>query len=917
MSRGGSGDPMPVRLYRRALILLPKSFREARGEAMVAMLADEWREQRGLGRAGLLTRAAFDLLRTAVTERARPSGASTSGSPLSWVDVKLGLRLLAKHPGMTLVSAVGITVGVAIGGSAFGVINGMSSSSLPLEEGNRIVSIHSSPPTHLHDLPTWRTEVPAFEELGAFRTMTRNVIAQDGSVSTVSIAEITASAFRIARVPPLMGRYLLDADEREGTPNVVVIGHGLWHDRFSADPEVVGTSIAIGDRQHTVVGVMPPDFAFPLNNRLWTPLRLDPSDFPVGRAPPIEVFGRLGRRATRERAFAQLVAVGERMAAQYPETHQGIRPGVFPYMQTQTFSPAAWARYLIQLLVSLVLVVIAINVGTLVYARTVTRAGEIAVRTALGASRGRIVAQLFAEAFLLSSMASVVGLVLASVVVRRIELFVREGLADPPPFWWDFSLSPATLAYGFGLAVLAAVIIGVVPALHATGRQLRNRLQSVGSGASGPRLGATWTMLIVGQIAVAVAVLPIAMSGIAKWMGSPEGARWQHPLHEVAVARLVLDMEMVVDTEARGGGVGPLGRYGPTLEEALHHVRERERTLTAEVIRHLESRSEIAGVALVGTAPWEDPDRVFEVDGEHRGPRINTPIESASTGHRVGRSVVSPEFFEVVGLTPLIGRLLRPVDADVGGTAVVNRTFVELVLGGGDALGRRIRFPVRSGREGEDTEDAPWHTIVGVVPDLYSTMLANAEARAYLPLDGRGENASGLAVRVRGGEAGLFVRQLPRMAAEVDPMLRLDGLTTLDAKLRRGASMTRLAIVAVCVISASALLLAIAGLYALMSFTVARRRREIGIRAALGARPVRVLRHVLARAAWQLALGTAVGLGLSLGVDRFAGGEMLGAREALLLPGVAGVMMAIGVLAAWGPARRGLEVDPTEALRAE
>jgi hypothetical protein len=306
--------------------------------------------------ATVLTRIeALDMARAILRERRRAgrararSGGRGNGlraaglgrSTISWLDVKLGVRMLIKHPGLSLVSGFGMAVAVAIGAVGFGVIHTLTASHLPLDEGDRLVTIQNTGAagmeqirgTHLHDFATWRDEVPALSDVGAYRILTRNLVSADGRVAPFRVVEMTASGFRIARVPPLLGRHLIDADERKSAPPVVVIGYGVWQDRFGGRPDVLGEQVELGAASHTVVGVMPRDFAFPINNRVWTPLKLDPQDFGRGRAPPIDVFGRLAPGATQDEAQERLSALGQRAAAADPDTYEGVEPRVFPYAQ--------------------------------------------------------------------------------------------------------------------------------------------------------------------------------------------------------------------------------------------------------------------------------------------------------------------------------------------------------------------------------------------------------------------------------------------------------------------------------------------------------------------------------------------------------------------------------------------------------
>lgn len=257
---------------------------------------------------------------------------------ISWLDFKLGARMLVKYPGLTLVGGLGMAVAIALGAGVFSVVDAMTNPTLPLDEGDRIVAVENLDvasnnqvrATHLHDLGTWREELRAVEAFGAYRDVDRNLVTADGQAEPLRTAEMTASGFRVARVPPLLGRYLIEAGERPGAPPVVVIGYDVWRRRFAGRTDVVGRTLQLGATTHTVVGVMPEGFAFPVNNRLWVPLRLDPSAHERGKAPPISVFGRLAPGVTLEQAQAQLAAIGQRMASAHPETHQHMRPGFFP-----------------------------------------------------------------------------------------------------------------------------------------------------------------------------------------------------------------------------------------------------------------------------------------------------------------------------------------------------------------------------------------------------------------------------------------------------------------------------------------------------------------------------------------------------------------------------------------------------------
>ena len=871
-----------------------------------------------------------------------------SGRGLAWLsglklDLKLGARMLAKYPGLALTGVLGMAVAVAIGAVSFGVIYDLIDPTLPLAGGDRIVAIQNthtrrsdeSRETHLHDMETWREELRAVELIGAYRTVDRNLITAQGRPEPVRIAEMSATGFRVAGVPPLMGRWFGADDERPGAPPVVIIGHALWQDRFLGRPDIIGEALQLGATAHTVIGVMPEGFAFPINNRIWTPLRLDPSAYTRGETPAVEVFGRLAPDATLEEAQAQIVGIGRRLSAAWPRTHEHVAPRVLPYPRVFLDSPQlVWAFHGVQVLISMLLVVIGTNVAVLVYARTATRMGEIAVRSALGASRARIVGQLFAEALVLSAAAALVGLIAARFALRQVDLFVERQGGEQVPFWLDFdSISPGLLVYVVGLTILAAVIVGVVPALKATRRDVQANLQHLAGGGSGMRLGKIWTFLIVTQVAVAVTCLPVALSMLGLWaersMTGPAFAT-----REILTASLQLDREGVAATN-------------PDDEEFAARFSD----LRAEVVRRLEADPRVASAVLAAAVPGEEPNIRVDVERRADSATPDTTAGPGSAGHQVDIMRAEPELFDALGLPVLAGRKFEATDVASGAAAIiVNQSFVRKVLGGGDALGRRVRRVARDadGRP-EAVQQENWFTIVGVVPDFPAVIdqtdltpkiyqpvgdvmparhlepgrQRTVEGRLQRELPGqpslapRDASLSTLIVRVRDADPAGFAVRLRDLTVSTDPMLRLVSVVTLQESLEKTVRINRLIGIGVALLTLSVLLLSAAGIYALMSFTITRRRREIGIRSALGAGARRVLWTVLSRATVQIVVGIAIGVTLATLMDRATDGESTAGRGALVLPAVAVLMAIVGLIAAIGPARRALAIQPTEALRSD
>lgn len=819
---------------------------------------------------------------------------------ISWLDVRLGLRMMGKHPGFTLIGGLGIAVGMAFSVGFFAVTRMYIYPEVPLDEGDRIVALENRDITvnneerqSLHDFFTWREELRSIDDLTAFRTIERNLIVAGASPALVQVAEMTAAGFSLARVPPLHGRHLVPDDERAGSTPVVVIGYSEWQNRFNADADIIGREVRLGATVHTIVGVMPPDFAFPENHRLWIPLRANPLDYERRAGPAIFIAGRLAPGVTMQVAQAELSVIGERASAAFPETHEMIRPMVMPYTHslTDVQGITLWEVTSGNLMMSLLLVIVTLNVAVLVYARTAARQGEIAVRNALGASRGRIIAQLFVESLVLALVAAVGGILLARIALGMADRIMEAELEVGFPFWMELGLHLDAILFAAALAVLTAVITGVLPALQATGRSLQSHLRSLGGTAM--RLGKVWTALIVIQVAIAVATLPAVLN--TGWREIRAGMmRTAFAPEEYATATLVPDVAPAAGDAAAATVAEPLG------------------SRLTEVMRRIEAEPSVRGATFAAGLP--DRGSTIRVEG------LPVPAEYTA-GHRVTSLGVHPTYPEVMGVRIVRGRALGAGDAgEPSNSVLVTESFVELVLGGSDAIGRRIRHVSADEIAGREvTQPMRWYEVVGVVEDLATNRAAPdlIVPALYHPVSADEISRAAITVRLRDATPLDFAPRFRAIAADVDPDLRLGNVRSLADTYRQREMAARLAGLAAGLVLLCALLLSAAGVYAMMSFTVTQRRREIGIRSALGAQPRDVLRSVFSRAAIQIAIGVAIGVAMGALSDLLSGGGLLDGRGHILLPALALLMGSVGVASAFGPARRGLRIQPTEALRGE
>jgi len=806
----------------------------------------------------------------------------------SSLDLKVGVRMLARYPGLTAVGTVAMAVAIALGSVYFEGLDKFMNPRLPVPDAHRVISIRnwdvnafSAEGRALHDFSVWREQARTVQHLGAAILFVRNLATDDGRVEPVRGAELTANAFRLMGTPPLLGRTLIDQDEHPAEPPVAVISHTVWTTRFAGDPTIIGRTLKLGTTTATIVGVMPEGFGFPVSQRIWTPLRVNGAVLAPRTGPTVTIFGRLAPGASMEGAQVELGAIGARLAASYPETHKHLTPRITPYSKPILESGEALVirniLYAANLVFLMLLAVVCANVATLVFARTATRGWEITVRSALGASRARIIGQLFAEALVLAGVGAVVGLLVAKGAMRWGVAMLAGN--DALPFWIDDGLSLKTVGYAAVLTVFGAAIVGILPALRVTRVNIGDALRSESAGRAGLRFGGFWTAVIVMQVAITVALLPLAGGGVY------ESNRFRQRAEGIGAEHYIT------------ASVG-IDREDHSLDSAALVARSRQSF--DELERRLAAEPGVQRVAFASRLPVMDQFK-YQI-------AVDSSTGVPTTGIRTSTLVqVSGGFFSAFGTSVVAGRDFEPLDFETGRVLIVNQSFARHVLSERNPIGQRIRF--LSGEEMDGLGDE-WYEIVGMVRDFgWQMPQPHEQAAMYRPaLPMPGARLS-LAVRVNDPEG--FGTRLRTVAAEVDPTIRLTSVQPL-AQVGGGEAKMNWALTSVAwLVSFIVLLLSATGIHALMSFTVARRTREIGIRAALGARPGRIVAGIFSRAFLQVGAGVVVGSGLAalLGLDS--------TREVMLLLAANGIMLVVGLIACAVPVRRALTIHPTEALRAE
>ncbi|MEQ9400124.1 MAG: ABC transporter permease [Longimicrobiales bacterium] len=891
-----------LRVFRALLGLYPAPFRRRHGADMEDAFLAGFEERAAVGRmalAAFLVRTGWDLFRSAVQERLAPgrprsrAPGSRGGLAVSWLDVKLGLRMLRKHPGLTLVSTFALAVGIPVGLAPGHFVDGLMAP-LPVPEGERIRTLRLWSPaegravatTH-RDFERWRDGLRSFEELGAFRETVHNVDA-GARGGPVRGAEVSASTFDLLGVRPVVGRPFGAPDAASGAEPVVVLGHDLWQARFDGDPSIVGRVVRLGSLPHTVVGVMPPGFHFPERQDVWTPLRPAPGDS-LAAATPVSVFGRLAEGVEDHAARAEFTVVGARPPAPGASVDATLRPQVEAFAYTLLpglgAGLGATPEFLaFQALALMVLLVACANVGMLVFARTRARTGEIAVRTALGASRARIAVQVFTECLVLAVLAAGAGLALMALTLRLLWAAVPARLAAALPYWIDWSIDGRTVVMALVLAVASAALAGVVPALRVTGSSVQATLQRTRTRRAGNRFGGVSGVLIVLDVAVAVAAVGFAATAYGQARGVDGSLETIGiPSEQFLAATLRTD----APTDAPADAEANRARTALVHEEILRRLRADPRVRTvavADALPRMQHRTVLAEAE--GVAPPE-----------------------GRSGVSTRRARVAVDYFRSLDQPILAGR-----DFDVGDVSgepsvvIVNSTFVEQVLGGQNAVGRRIRI-----HPWGDGEPGPWKEIVGVVGHLGMRMVsAESDQGVYEPAAPGALASASLGIRVVGDPED-FAPHLRAVVGAVDPGAIVSIVGPLDDVYEGDWYIVLMASLGGALLVGVLLTLAASGIYAIMSFAVAERTREIGIRAALGAGQVDLVRSVATRAAAQLGVGVILGMpvaGLFFASGR---GTPVAGTLQTLVAGTA-VMILVGVVACTGPTLRALRIAPRDAL---
>jgi putative ABC transport system permease protein len=800
-----------------------------------------------------------------------------------WQDVRFGLRLLWKRPGFTAVALAVLALGVGANTAIFSVVNAVHLRPLPYPGAERILAFDGVNPSKgieesnmsAPDFADWQAQARSFEAMSLYTEGGSNLTGGT-EPERVTAAWVGADFFRVIGVGAARGRALLPEDDRPGGSPAVVISHGLWQRRFGADPAAVGRTVEMGGRNWEIVGVMPADFDFPQRAQLWGPLQLDVAKEPRDNRS-YNVLGRLREGGTLEAAQAEMDAISARLAASYGVTNAGWGVDLDP-LKEELVGELKATLFMLLAGVGLLLLIACANVANLLLARASGRRREVALRLALGANRWRVARQMLTESVLLSLAGGALG---ACVSVWLTDLLVALAPADTPRLS-EASADWRVLLFAAGASVLTGVVFGLAPAWQASRYDLNESLKEGGRGVHGGRSRAR-SALVVAEVALSLLLL-------------------------VGAGLLVKSFARL---QAVNPGFDPEGVV--TMRVSLPGARYREPARRAEFYAALmEQLKAIPGVESAGATislPLGGSNisvgRSFIREG-----RPETPEESQNASY----SVITPDYFRAMRVPLRQGRVFDERDqTESAKVVVVNEAFARKAFPGEDPLGKRIRIW---------RDEKFLREVVGVVGDTKPDALdaKDAALQMYVPhRQDAGWGGLSLVVRAQGAQPESLVGRVREEVRALDRELPVYDVKTLQQVVANSTAYRRVSMSLMAGFACAALLLAGVGLYGVVSYSVAQRTREIGVRLALGARASDILGLVVRQGMLLTLAGLAVGAAGAFALTRLIAGLLFGVSAADPFVYVVGALLlaAVALVACLVPARRATKVDPMVALRYE
>jgi putative ABC transport system permease protein len=807
-----------------------------------------------------------------------------------WQDIRFAARMLWKNRGFTAVAVMAVALGVGTNTMIFSCVNALLLRPFAYATTDRAVMVwengvegglhrNAVSPANYFD---WRDETKVFEELAAYNPQDFSLNEGD-QPERIPGARVTPNLFRVLAVSAERGRTFSEEEGQDGHGGVAVIKHSLWQRRFAADTDIVGKTIRVDSKPYTIVGVMPQELDFPLNaSEIWLPSTFDSEERNNRGNHYLQVVGLLKDGASTEQADAEVRAVAERAQKLYPDTNGGRTAFVETLTSAFTRGPRP---YLIIMMgaVGFVLLIACANVANLLLVRASARQRELAVRAALGASRWRLVRQLLTESLMLALLGGAAGLLISVWGLDFMSKALPPTFTQYIPGWKNMGIDRAVLLFTLGASVLTGIVFGIIPAVQATRTNLNESLKEGGQkgAAGGVRRNRARSILVVVEVALSLVLLVGAGLMVRSFV-------------EMMRADLGLRPDGVLTAEMSL----PRAAY-PEKRQQINFYEQ-----LATRVKSLPGVRDAAAINFVPVSRGGTTSSNFTIEGQPEPPKGRKPFANYL--------VITPNYFETAGTPVLRGRGFTDADDERSRpVCIVTDSLARHFFAEGNAVGHRLVV---------NEKDGPWE-IVGVVSDVKNEDLEEGpEWGFYRPL--RQDPWWTMALMVRADGAGDATALAPAVRGEVralDRDLPIYNVRTMRDIVDEAASAKRLMMVMLAFFALGALVLASVGLYSVMSYTVAQRTHEIGIRMALGAQARDILRLVLGQGLLLTLIGLGLGLVGSYYLSRVMKSILYGisATDPLVFAGVALVLALAALLACFVPARRATKVDPMVALRYE
>jgi putative ABC transport system permease protein len=807
-----------------------------------------------------------------------------------WHDLRFAVRLLLKDKWFTSVAVLALALGIGANSTVFTFVNAVLIRGLPIKDPDRVLSIGSRNVARGGDLglsykdfEDWRSATKAFNGLAAYSGATMNVSDEGRAPERYQGPYISATAFKLIGQSPILGRDFRAEDDRSGAPPVVILGNGIWKNRYGASASILNQTIKINDVPSTVIGVMPEGFKFPSEADLWQPLSLLPGLATSKRNQRnLLAFGHLADGVTRAQAQAELDAIAGRLAHDYPDTNKDIAAGVMTF--NERFNGGRIRLVFLSLMgaVGFVLLIACANVANLLLARSAQRSREVGVRVSLGATRWRIVRQLLVESVLLALIGGALGLALSAAGIRWFDAVTTD---VGKPYWIQFTMDGRVFVFFAAICLATGVVFGMAPALHVSKTDVNEVLKEGGRAAAGGLRARRWTaVLMVVELALTLVLLAGAGFMIRSFLG---------------LYRLDLGIET---SHLLTMNVQLPDRKYPTPDHrvAFYH--------------RLDERLGALGVIRAGTIASNAPfaggaSRRLTIDGR--------PLPAGEQPPQVTMLTVGPRYFDALGVQLARGRPFADTDGTPGHeAAIINQRFATMYFAGEDPVGRRVKLTTETPAS---TEPA-WASIVGVGPTIRQRGFEdiNPDAVVYVPYRAQPSGFMTLLARTEGDPSAMTAILREEVRA-LDPDLPLFGIRSLDQALAQSRWPFRIFGTMFGIFALIALVLSAVGLYAVTSYSVSQRTQEIGVRMALGAQASQVRWLILRRAFLQLSIGLTAGLAGAFGVGTLLKSLLVrtSSRDPITLASIALLLVMVSITACLVPALRATRLDPLVALRHE